>query len=75
MTTPLSDAARAMGSVRSARKAAAARINGKRGGRPRKQASEVPQVLKPGCGCVIQPNAPTPRVLVAQPTEADVATD
>lgn len=40
---PRSEAARLMGMVKSDRKAAAARENGKRGGRPRKvQASETP---------------------------------
>jgi hypothetical protein len=38
----LSDAGRAMGSVRSARKTAAARINGKLGGRPRNHPAPEP---------------------------------
>ena len=55
MTTTLSDAARALGSVRSERKAAAARRNGAKGGRPRKSASEQPADLQPNCGCVRLP--------------------
>jgi hypothetical protein len=40
-----SDAARELGRVRSARKAAAARQNGKLGGRPRKNAVQVPSAV------------------------------
>jgi hypothetical protein len=47
MTTPLSDAARAMGRARSDKKTAAARANGKLGGRPRKRST--PHTLAERC--------------------------
>jgi len=60
MTTTLTDAARAMGSVRSTRKAAASRANGKLGGRPatKKPAPAVQPAPEPQRPCVLIPAQP-----------------
>lgn len=65
---PLSEAARAMGHARSARKTAAAQINGRLGGRPRKKLADVaatapatPEPAQSPEPLFDRPTAPAPR--------------
>jgi len=51
MTSPISEAARLIGQACTAAKAAAARRNGAKGGRPRKQKTDP--ALLPGSGCLL----------------------
>jgi DNA invertase Pin-like site-specific DNA recombinase len=56
----LSEAARQLGSVRSKRKAASSRANGKLGGRPRKVSPDA----QPEAPALTPKTAPTPVVLI-----------
>jgi hypothetical protein len=61
MTTPLQEAARATGSVRSERKTASSRVNGKLGGRPRKTSNRhtLAERCLPARPAVLIPAQPT----------------